>query len=389
MPQRRALLAWLPFFVSACGGPADAQPTPDPAATADRIDPAALAYVSFPWPAGSLRASAVVLGCAHACVLEGGGAVSCWGRDEFGELGDGASTTRATPAPVSGLPPVVEIAAGCAFTCARTETGEVWCWGGADLGEIGDGDRAGRRTHPVRVPGITGARSIASSGTGTCAVLDDAGHASCWGTFDDHPGAPLAGDSTRPRALATTLREPASLVAASPFTSCVIARDETISCWGHREVAHVDVAPVDPAHPMAGIAHAHDVAGGAHMTCASDPAGVACWGIGLIAFGLGGTEPLPPIRIAGMPARADVSVGDDFVCGTAAGATRCAGYGELVDATGRVHPLGPTATAVPALDGLHGVVAGSTMVCGLDAHGGVRCVAWLSGHEGEPPAPPS
>lgn len=366
---------------------AAAQPTTAPA-PAERVDPAALGYVTFPWPAADLRARAIVLGCAHACALVDGGRVECWGRNQFGELGDGTEVTRATRAPMLDLPPVVELASGCASTCARTAGGEVWCWGGGDLGEMGDGDLAGHRTRPVRVPAVSGARSISSSGFATCALVDDQGHARCWGNLDQHPGAPIAGDASRVRALATPMHEPARLVATSTSRACVLARDETVSCWGSRESVGLSVAPVDPATPMTGLDHPRDLAGGAFLTCASDARGVACWGSGVTAFGLG-SAPLPPTRIAGLAPNVALAVGDDFVCGTHESETRCAGYGELVDDTGRVHPLGAAATRVRALDGLHGVVASASTVCGLDARGAVRCVAWLSGREGEPAPPPS
>lgn len=393
-PGKRAAVCLALSASVACGSsePVPAPPVSQaaaPPAASDPIDLGALGDVTFPWPADDLHARAIDLGCAHACILEEGGHVSCWGRNQFGELGDGTAESRATRAWVVDLPPAVEIAATCASTCARTEGGDVWCWGGGDLGEIGDGDRAGHRLRPVRLTDVGGVRALASSDAGTCAVLDSEGRASCWGTFDAHPGAPFTTpDDGRPRELTTHLAAPPRLAAASPSRACVITRDGVVSCWGSRESVGLDVAPIDPMTPMDGVREAHDLDGAAFLTCASDARGVACWGSGVTAFALG-SAPLPPTRIAGMAPDADVSVGDDFVCGTVDGETRCAGYGELVDATGRVHALGAVATRVGALDGLHDLAAGSTAVCGIDAHGGVRCVAWLSGHEGEPPAPPS
>ncbi len=37
------------------------------------------------------------------CVLRAGGSVSCWGRNDRGQLGDGTLTARAIPVQVSGL----------------------------------------------------------------------------------------------------------------------------------------------------------------------------------------------------------------------------------------------------------------------------------------------
>ena len=356
----------------------------------DRVEPAQLPYVSsLPWPPTAAPMQQLVLGCAHGCALDGAGAVSCWGRNQFGELADGTTTDRATPAVVGGLPPIAELAAGCASTCARAASGEVWCWGGGDLGEMGDGDRSGHRTHPVRVPGVA-ARALTSSGFAYCAVTDGAGHATCWGNVAHAAGAPFASalDETRPFAITVPFAAAPRLVASSVSRACTLGREGEVLCWGAREVLNVSFAPIDPAAPVTGLDHARDLDGGAFLTCASDAQGVACWGVGTQAFGLG-AEPPAVARIADMPAEGALAVGDDFVCAASRGETRCAGYGLLVDPAGHVHPLSARGSRLAVLDGTHGIVAGPGLVCALDASDHARCAAWLSGHEGEPAPPPS
>lgn len=46
-------------------------------------------------------ATDVVFGSEHTCALLGSGAVSCWGRGEGGELGDGKRTDSTVPVAVS------------------------------------------------------------------------------------------------------------------------------------------------------------------------------------------------------------------------------------------------------------------------------------------------
>lgn len=390
MRVRSALVCLL--LCAACGtSPAASQSTAVPLAPPpeDREDPAQLVYLaSVAWPP-STPMRQLVLGCAHGCALDASGAVSCWGRNQFGELADGTTTDRATPAVVSGLPPIAELAAGCASTCARATSGEVWCWGGGDLGEMGDGDRSGHRTHPVRVPGVT-ARALTGSSFAYCAVADAAGHATCWGNVAHASGAPFASplDETRPFAITLPLSTAPRIAASSVSRACALTHDAEVFCWGAREVLNVSFAPIDPAARVPGIDHARDLDGGAFLTCASDHDGVACWGIGTQAFGLG-AEPPAVARIADLPADAELAVGDDFVCAASRGETRCAGYGLFVDPTGHVHPLGTHGSRLAVLDGTHALVAGPALVCALDAHDHPRCAAWLSGREGEPPPPPS
>lgn len=88
-----------------------------------------------------------------ACGIEGNGDVWCWGRNDFGGLGDGTITNRLSPVRVAGLPPVVEIDLGSFFDCARTAAGEIWCWGGNVNGQLGTGSAATRSTIPVQVVG--------------------------------------------------------------------------------------------------------------------------------------------------------------------------------------------------------------------------------------------
>jgi alpha-tubulin suppressor-like RCC1 family protein len=63
-------------------------------------------FISRTWPNqmdGVATATQVENGEGHLCVLLVGGTVSCWGVNSNGELGDGTTTGRSTPTPVTGL----------------------------------------------------------------------------------------------------------------------------------------------------------------------------------------------------------------------------------------------------------------------------------------------
>jgi len=84
--------------------------------------------------------AAIGLGRSYACVLTEEGGVKCWGANDRGQLGDGTTTDRPTPVGVSGLESgVVALTVGAWDSCAVTSDGGVKCWGRNDAGQLGNG----------------------------------------------------------------------------------------------------------------------------------------------------------------------------------------------------------------------------------------------------------
>lgn len=103
----------------------------------------------------------VAAGHSHALALETDLTVRSWGNNDHGGLGDGTTTDRATPVPVSGLPTTKMLAAGWDHSLAVLTDGTLRAWGWNDSGQLGDGSQVDRSS-PVRAVGLAGVTSISA-----------------------------------------------------------------------------------------------------------------------------------------------------------------------------------------------------------------------------------
>jgi alpha-tubulin suppressor-like RCC1 family protein len=178
--------------------------------------------------------SAVALGVSHSCALTTAGSVWCWGYNFYGQLGDGTSTDRLTPAPVSTLPSgITAITAGSNHSCALSSGGGAWCWGWGIYGQLGD-EQGLSRTAPVQVSGLPSGvtRIVAGHRDHTCAVTG--GTVSCWGgnAFGQ------LGDGTTTNRLAPAAvagLSGISAVAAGYSHTCALQNQDRVWCWGKNE----------------------------------------------------------------------------------------------------------------------------------------------------------
>ena len=123
----------------------------------------------------------------HTCALSKSGAVSCWGANGVGQLGDGTAEERSKPEPVRGISNAVQLAVGEQHACAALRDGAVWCWGDNGYGELGRStkEKCGPSKEPCGkvagpVAGLTDAVQVATGWEFSCALRKDA-TVWCWG----------------------------------------------------------------------------------------------------------------------------------------------------------------------------------------------------------------
>ncbi|HEX7773742.1 MAG TPA: chitobiase/beta-hexosaminidase C-terminal domain-containing protein, partial [Pyrinomonadaceae bacterium] len=128
---------------------------------------------------GAVQISANTEG-AYVLVLRGG-TVWAWGHNFYGQLGDGTTENRSTPAQVEDLMFVKEIGAGGHTSIALKTNGTVWTWGSNEFGSLGIGSiTPATSSRPVQVPTLSGITAI-SAGTSHLMALKSDGTVWIWG----------------------------------------------------------------------------------------------------------------------------------------------------------------------------------------------------------------
>jgi len=129
----------------------------------------------------------------HNLALRSDGKVMAWGLNRDGQLGNGTRDNGWTPAEVSGLDRIVDIAAGVSgfagnyFSGAVRDDGTMWTWGSGVSSVMGNGTRnpspddpGGRNPLPQKVPGLANVKAL-SLGMGHAAALLGDGTLRMWG----------------------------------------------------------------------------------------------------------------------------------------------------------------------------------------------------------------
>jgi alpha-tubulin suppressor-like RCC1 family protein len=349
---------------------------------------ALVAAVTWALPATPVAADTtptadVIAASDHTCVVTTSGGVKCWGDNSDGGLGDGTTTASSTPVDVAGLGSgAVAIAAGDRYSCALTSSGGVRCWGYNQFGQLGDGTTTDRAT-PVDVTGLpSGVSAIDARGEHTCALMT-AGGVKCWGANVNGQLGDGTTDSSGVPVDVAGLTSGVSAIAVGGEHTCALTSGGGLKCWGWNAKGQVGIGTtIDSSTPvdvpgLAGTVSA--VAAGGRHTCALMTAGaVSCWGyneFGQLGDGTTTDSPMP-VAVAGLPSsiRA-ITTGGNFSCALKTdGGVKCWGLnaaGQLGDGT---YTDSPAPVDVAGLaGGVSAVAAGFYHVCAITKDRGVTC----------------
>ncbi|MFC2176177.1 hypothetical protein ACFLR1_04320 [Bacteroidota bacterium] len=139
------------------------------------------------------------------------GAPKACGWNGAGQLGDGTTTSRATPVAISGLSDITAITGGYRHSLFLKNDGTVWASGWNAYGTLGDGTTTDRLT-PVQVSGLSGITAIAAGQNHSLFLKNDGTVWSC-----GYNGSGALGDATN-----TTRTTPVQVSGLSAITSIAV-----------------------------------------------------------------------------------------------------------------------------------------------------------------------
>ena len=191
--------------------------------------------------------TSISTGFEYSCGIGSDGQAYCWGRNNYGQLGNGnTGTDSSTPVLVSqGARPsnvtYTKISTGNAWdkahVCALGNDGNIYCWGKNNLGQLGNGYTTDSNI-PVLVskPGGVTFSSISAGNDHTCSLSTD-GNGYCWGYnnngqlgdgTDTQRATPvLVSQGARPSADVTF-----NTISAGSGYTCGVGSDGNGYCWG-------------------------------------------------------------------------------------------------------------------------------------------------------------
>jgi alpha-tubulin suppressor-like RCC1 family protein len=240
----------------------------------------------------------------HTCAVDEVGALSCWGNNTFGQVGDG-STAQYVDTPVeieaSGWR---QVSAGVRFSCGVKTDDTLWCWGYQADGRLGDGQDT---SSPISAPQQVGTAAVwaavsTSIGEGNglghaCAVRTD-GTLWCWGANGQGQTGQTKGTNTLVPTQVGTDSDWKD-VRAGDQHNCARKTDDSGWCWGFNQNERLGEFVGDdtdtPVEAVAGATWDSPISAGFWSTCALRNGGeLWCWGrttsLGPTAPEMQGTE---------------------------------------------------------------------------------------------------
>jgi alpha-tubulin suppressor-like RCC1 family protein len=277
---------------------------------------------------------------SHTCAVLDNGSASCWGNNNWGQLGNGSPNNSYNPYPVAvnGLESVKSISAGGSHTCAVLDNGSAMCWGYNHKGQLGDGT-TDNNSYPVAVRGLESVQYISAGISHTCAVLDN-GSATCWGyNYSGQLGNGSSGTTVNNSyPVAVNGLESVKSISAGLNHTCALLDNGSATCWGNNSNGKLgngfSSGTYSTPNAVSGLGAIKTLSAGRTHTCAVlDNGSATCWGNnsnGQLGDGTT-TQSTSPVAVSGLGSVNSISAGG-YINGSHTcavldnGSAKCWGY---------------------------------------------------------------
>jgi RHS repeat-associated protein len=368
----------------------------------------------------------VAIGAAATTAWSSPYGAAAWGRNDFGELGDGmggvGSSGSATPVAVANVGGISGIAAAGFHSLAVLSNGKVMSWGSNANGELGIGNYTGPSKActtekneetstgcslvPIEVPGVSGAIAVSGRSHDSMALLSN-GSVMAWG--ENTYGQLGDGSHWGPEACSAQPCEthphtvggmplPATAIAAGIEHSLALTTAGSVEAWGGNQFGQLgdgsftgpttcfDELPCSPTpQEVSEIGNATAIAaGGAHSLALLTDGTIRAWGKnteGQLGNGKTTNSDLP-VKVTGISGATAVAAGDAHSLALLSNGTVMAwGWnqnGQLGDGntTNSDEPV-----LVSGLTGVTAIAAGDNFSLAVLSNGTV--MAWGSSSQGQ------
>ncbi len=344
-------------------------------------------------------------GCARRGTVDEPGPVVCWGRNDFGQLGDGTTIDRRTPVATGvraldvegslGLP-VTTFHPECPFACAF-DGRLVQCWGCNRGGQMGNNMNYAIEVRPTAVRGIpptvddtTDPVERLTVGGGHACIRKVSGLSPqaglCWGE-----GANFGTDDSSPDPYSMpSAFGPVDQVFAGNDHTCTLDLTGAAHCLGSNRLGELG----DPGFTGTRSTSYRDVAGGhrfvelslGHSTsCGIRMDGRAyCWGNnadGQLGRGNTTSPARTPARVGTLEDVEDIAIGFSHACALSGGAVSCWGSNDVGQLGDGSFDSSSSPVEVLGIDDAIAVDVGRSFSCAIRSDGDVWC--WGSGADGQ------
>jgi alpha-tubulin suppressor-like RCC1 family protein len=325
----------------------------------------------------------------HTCARTNGGAIYCWGRDLYGQLGSGFVSVAPEPAPI----PVASTsrysagAAGENHTCAVDKSGAAFCWGNNAASQLGSSGGPAANPVPRAVTGGHAFRTLVAGDRHSCGLGTDS-VTYCWGANDaGQLGDSLPG-SGGPNPVGVAAPHPFVLLAAGGVHSCAVSA-ALAYCWGGNASGELgDGTDSTRRSPVVvrDLVEWLDVTAGTNHTCGRVvDYSARCWGKndhGQLGTGQADSLARRPVVVSSGRSWIMLAAGGAHTCGIASDSLAYCwganGSGQLGDSSFLDRPA-----PVPVHGGIHfsWITAGDAHTCAFSTTAAVYC--WGDNGDGQ------